>query len=141
MERLSEAITLQQAANGQEPAEDYDDQGCIRSLVGMGRKATGQYIDNTGSFPWCGDAVTAWATTRPQDSERGHPTGRPGRATMTILPGSVVGQFWLWQSSTLENGRCARHIQGMEKLIALTVVIAIVVFVATYALSAWREHR
>jgi type II secretory pathway pseudopilin PulG len=29
----------------------------------------------------------------------------------------------------------------MEKLIALTVVIAIVVFVATYALSAWREHR
>jgi hypothetical protein len=29
----------------------------------------------------------------------------------------------------------------MEKLIALTVVIAIVVFVATYALSAWSEHR
>jgi hypothetical protein len=29
----------------------------------------------------------------------------------------------------------------MEKFIALTVVIAIVVFVATYALSAWGEHR
>jgi type II secretory pathway pseudopilin PulG len=29
----------------------------------------------------------------------------------------------------------------MEKLIALTVVIAIVVFVATYALSVWSEHR
>jgi hypothetical protein len=39
------------------------------------------------------------------------------------------------------NGRCARHIQKMEKFIALTVVIAIVVFAATYALSAWSEHR
>jgi len=29
----------------------------------------------------------------------------------------------------------------MEKFIALTVVIAIGVFVATYALSAWSEHR
>jgi type II secretory pathway component PulK len=31
--------------------------------------------------------------------------------------------------------------RGMEKLIALTVVIVIVVFLATYALSAWSEHR
>jgi len=37
--------------------------------------------------------------------------------------------------------RSAGHIQGMEKFIALTVVIAIVVFAATYALSAWSEHR
>jgi len=29
----------------------------------------------------------------------------------------------------------------MEKIIASTVVIAIVVFVVTYALSAWSEHR
>jgi hypothetical protein len=39
------------------------------------------------------------------------------------------------------NGRSAGHIQKMEKFIALMVVIAIVVFVATYALSAWSEHR
>jgi hypothetical protein len=29
----------------------------------------------------------------------------------------------------------------MEKLIVLSGLIAIVVFVATYALSAWSEHR
>jgi len=29
----------------------------------------------------------------------------------------------------------------MEEFIALTVVIAIVVFAATYALAAWSEHR
>jgi hypothetical protein len=39
------------------------------------------------------------------------------------------------------NGRSAGHIQKMEKLIALTVVIAILVFAATYALAAWSEHR
>jgi hypothetical protein len=33
------------------------------------------------------------------------------------------------------------HIEEMEKLIVLAVLIAIVVFVATYALSALREHR
>jgi hypothetical protein len=39
------------------------------------------------------------------------------------------------------NGRYAGHIQKMEKFIALTVVIVIVVFAATYALLAWSEHR
>jgi hypothetical protein len=39
------------------------------------------------------------------------------------------------------NGRSAGHIQKMEKFIALTVVIAVVVFAATYGLSAWSEHR
>jgi hypothetical protein len=29
----------------------------------------------------------------------------------------------------------------MEEFIALTVVIAIVVFAGTYALAAWSEHR
>jgi len=29
----------------------------------------------------------------------------------------------------------------MEKLVVWAVLIAIVVFVATYALSAWSEHR
>jgi hypothetical protein len=39
------------------------------------------------------------------------------------------------------SGRCAGHIEGMEKLIVLAVLTSIVVFVATYALSAWSEHR
>jgi hypothetical protein len=33
------------------------------------------------------------------------------------------------------------HIEGMEKLIASAALIAIVVFIATYALAAWSEHR
>jgi hypothetical protein len=33
------------------------------------------------------------------------------------------------------------HIEEMEKLIVWAALIAIVVFVATYALSAWSEHR
>jgi hypothetical protein len=33
------------------------------------------------------------------------------------------------------------HIEEMEKLIVLAVLTAIVVFAATYALSAWSEHR
>jgi hypothetical protein len=52
-----------------------------------------------------------------------------------------LGQFRLWQSSVLENGRSTGHIQAMEKFIALTVVIAIVVFAASYGLSVWSEHR
>jgi hypothetical protein len=39
------------------------------------------------------------------------------------------------------SGRCAGHIEGMEKLIVFAVLTAIVVFVGTYALSAWSEHR
>jgi hypothetical protein len=38
----------------------------------------------------------------------------------------------------MEKNRLRVHIRGMEKLIALTVVAAIVVFVAVYALSAWK---
>jgi hypothetical protein len=38
----------------------------------------------------------------------------------------------------MEKNRLRAHIRGMEKLIALTVVAAIVVFVAVYALSAWK---
>jgi hypothetical protein len=33
------------------------------------------------------------------------------------------------------------HIEEMEKLIVWAALIAIVVFVATYALSAWNERR
>jgi hypothetical protein len=41
-------------------------------------------------------------------------------------------------ASSLENGQSEGHVQRMEKLIALTVVAAIVVFVAVYALAAWK---
>jgi hypothetical protein len=47
----------------------------------------------------------------------------------------------LWQEGPLENGQSAGHIQRMEKLIALMVVAAIVVFVVAYALSAWKGER
>jgi hypothetical protein len=40
----------------------------------------------------------------------------------------------------LENGRSSGHIRGMEKIIALAVVAAIVVFAAVYALSAWKSR-
>jgi len=33
------------------------------------------------------------------------------------------------------------HIEEMEELIAWASIIAIVVFIATYALAAWSEHR
>ena len=33
------------------------------------------------------------------------------------------------------------HIEEMEKLIVWAALIAIAVFVAIYALSAWSEHR
>jgi hypothetical protein len=39
------------------------------------------------------------------------------------------------------SGRCAGYIEGMEKLIVLALLTAIAVFVVTYALSAWSEHR
>jgi hypothetical protein len=40
----------------------------------------------------------------------------------------------------LENLQTKTHIRGMEKTIALTAVVAILIFVAVYALSAWRSH-
>jgi hypothetical protein len=45
----------------------------------------------------------------------------------------------LWLSSGLENARSAAHIRGMEKIIALAVVAAIIVFAAVYALSAGKR--
>jgi hypothetical protein len=39
------------------------------------------------------------------------------------------------------SARCEGPCSGMEKLIVLAGLTAIVVFVATYALSAWSEHR
>src|ERR1700729_74283 len=39
------------------------------------------------------------------------------------------------------SARCGGPCSGMEKLIVLAGLTAIVVFLATYALSAWREHR
>ena len=47
----------------------------------------------------------------------------------------------LWQASGLENGRCAGHIRGMEKTIALAVVVAIIAFVAIYSLFSLRRRK
>jgi hypothetical protein len=54
-----------------------------------------------------------------------------------------LGSWRLWTVAAFLTGkwRCAVHIEEVEKLVVLAVLIAIVVFVATYALSAWREHR
>jgi uncharacterized membrane protein YuzA (DUF378 family) len=40
----------------------------------------------------------------------------------------------------LENGDAVAHIQGMEKTIALSAIVVVIIFVAVYALSAWKSH-
>jgi hypothetical protein len=42
-------------------------------------------------------------------------------------------------NARLEYGRAVAHKGRMEKIIALAVVAAIVVFAAVYALSAWKR--
>jgi hypothetical protein len=45
-------------------------------------------------------------------------------------------------TALLTGNRTVRgHIEEMEKLIVWAALIAIAVFVAIYALSAWSEHR
>jgi hypothetical protein len=47
----------------------------------------------------------------------------------------------LWQTSGLENGLAGAHIRRMEKTIALTVVVAVIAFVAIYSLVALRGRK
>jgi NO-binding membrane sensor protein with MHYT domain len=51
------------------------------------------------------------------------------------------GSVSLWQTSGLENGQCAGHIRWMEKTIALSVVVAIIAFVAIYLLFSLRGRK
>jgi hypothetical protein len=45
----------------------------------------------------------------------------------------------LWQPEGLENRRLAGHIRGMETTIALSAIAVILIFVAVYAISAWKN--
>jgi hypothetical protein len=67
------------------------------------------------------------------DGARGEALDRPD----TGLPITV----WFHDSAPYFKCTLRRAMFKMEKLIVLAGLTAIVVFVATYALSAWSEHR